>query len=234
MYHTRGIFALVSRHGAVLCHELACCRSGNVFVGGTVFHILDQKNRWSERYGLSAWTGILHACAARHLRKATTLRPHPQSHLHLFSPSSGRAHLHTPLIKKSKNLILTKCPLNSTDPLPIFYPSINPGPRPSSATTLPQTLLTFFALYLTTLFSLDTWNAARSSPYRSTTTENLTRPSNPPPARDSYQGGMHGQGRHGYGSGGSGGGNVARLPQSRDSRVPLRMGASAGCGGCMM
>ncbi|KAJ4358731.1 uncharacterized protein N0V89_003315 [Didymosphaeria variabile] len=64
-----------------------------------------------------------------------------------------------------------------------------------------NTLTTFLALYLTTLFSLDTWTAARNSPYREPSATSFYRPANRP---SEYQAGMHGQGRRG--TGGSGGG----------------------------
>jgi hypothetical protein len=55
-----------------------------------------------------------------------------------------------------------------------------------------DTLITFFALYLTTLFSLDTWAAARGSPYRAPGANSFYRPASTPPAPGSYQAGMHG------------------------------------------
>ncbi|KAF2679466.1 hypothetical protein K458DRAFT_393876 [Lentithecium fluviatile CBS 122367] len=100
----------------------------------------------------------------------------------------------------------------------------------------PSSLLTFLALYLTTLFSLDTWAAARSSPYRAPSASNTYyRPANTPPAPGSYQAGMHGRGNAGPGSGSGGGGGrgVGRVPQAVDSRPPLRLGGTASCGACM-
>ncbi|KAF1952648.1 hypothetical protein CC80DRAFT_495167, partial [Byssothecium circinans] len=130
-----------------------------------------------------------------------------------------------------------KKPIPSTTSTPV--PTSTPSTTPPTA-ALPSTLLTFLALYLTTLFSLDTWSAALASPYRAPSSHATihSRPANPPPPRDSYQGRMHGRGNHGPGSGtrgnaGSGGRGVGRLPQATDSRAPLRMGGSAACGACM-
>ncbi|KAJ8106787.1 hypothetical protein OPT61_g9308 [Boeremia exigua] len=97
-----------------------------------------------------------------------------------------------------------------------------------------DSLFTFFALYLTTLFSLDTWAAARNSPYRAPGNTALYRPANAPPAPDSYQGGMHGRGNAGprAGNGGNDGG-VGRVPQARDSRPPMKLWGTAACGACM-
>ncbi|KAH7067076.1 hypothetical protein FB567DRAFT_458401, partial [Paraphoma chrysanthemicola] len=99
-----------------------------------------------------------------------------------------------------------------------------------------NTLITFFALYLTTLFSLDSWAAARGSPYRAPGANSFYRPATAPPAPGSYQAGMHGRGNAGPGSGSGGDGarGVARLPQARDSRPPVRMGGTASCGACMI
>ncbi|KAH7381586.1 hypothetical protein BKA66DRAFT_570720 [Pyrenochaeta sp. MPI-SDFR-AT-0127] len=98
-----------------------------------------------------------------------------------------------------------------------------------------DTLMTFFALYLTTLFSLDSWAAARGSPYRAPGHNSFYRPVNATPAPDSYQAGMHGRGNAGPGSGsGFGGRDVGRVPQARDSRAPLKIGGTAKCGACLM
>lgn len=99
-----------------------------------------------------------------------------------------------------------------------------------------DTLITFFALYLTTLFSLDTWAAASGSPYRAPGVNSHVRPARVAPTRDSYQGGMHGRGNAGPGSGNGGGGrrDVGRVAQARDSRPPIKMGGTAGCGACMI
>lgn len=95
-------------------------------------------------------------------------------------------------------------------------------------------LYMFFALYLTTLFSLDTWAAARNSSYRRPGNNSFHRPISTPPAPDSYQGGMHGRGNAGPSSGSSGnGGNVGRVPQARDSRPPMKLWGTAACGACM-
>ncbi|KAH7079353.1 hypothetical protein BKA63DRAFT_563988 [Paraphoma chrysanthemicola] len=107
------------------------------------------------------------------------------------------------------------------------------APSKSLLTNTTNTLITFFALYLTTLFSLDSWAAARGSPYRAPGANSFYRPATAPPAPDSYQAGMHGRGNAGPGSGGDGGRGVARLPQARDSRPPIRMGGTASCGACM-
>ena len=97
-----------------------------------------------------------------------------------------------------------------------------------------DSLFTFFALYLTTLFSLDSWAAARNSPYRAPGNNAFYRPVNTLPAPDSYQGGMHGRGNAGPGSGGGGsGGNVGRVPQARDSRPPMKLVGTASCGACL-
>jgi hypothetical protein len=108
---------------------------------------------------------------------------------------------------------------------------------PAAPTTLTATLLTFLALYVTTLFSLDTWAAARGSPYRAPANDNsLYRPAVTAPAPGSYQGGMHGQGRAGPGSGSRGRGSrdVGSIAQARDSRPPIQMGGTAGCGACLI
>jgi hypothetical protein len=111
-----------------------------------------------------------------------------------------------------------------------------PTTSPATSTTLTSTLFTFLALYLTTLFSLDTWAAARGSPYRAPGNNNsFYRPTVIPPAPDSYQGSMHGRGNAGPGSGNQGGRNrdVGRVAQARDSRPPIKMGGTAGCGACL-
>ncbi|UPX14063.1 uncharacterized protein EKO05_0004555 [Ascochyta rabiei] len=101
-------------------------------------------------------------------------------------------------------------------------------------TSFGDTLYMFFALYLTTLFSLDTWAAARNSPYRAPGNNSFHRPAHTPPAPDSFQGGMHGRGNAGAGSGSGGnGGNVGRVPQARDSRPPMKLWGTAACGACM-
>lgn len=103
-----------------------------------------------------------------------------------------------------------------------------------SKTSFGDSLYMFFALYLTTFFSLDTWAAARNSPYRAPGNNSFYRPASTPPAPDSYQGGMHGRGNAGprNGSGGNGG-NVGRVPQARDSRPPMKLYGTAACGACM-
>ncbi|CAN9295091.1 unnamed protein product [Alternaria alternata] len=121
--------------------------------------------------------------------------------------------------------------------------SSHKSPTPPLTTPTTSTLFTFLALYLTTLFSLDTWAAARGSPYRAPgNTSSFYRPGATPPAPDSYQGGMHGRGNAGPGTGGGGGGggrggggrDVGRVAQARDSRPPIKMGGSAACGACMI
>ncbi|KAF2477266.1 uncharacterized protein BDR25DRAFT_300254 [Lindgomyces ingoldianus] len=102
--------------------------------------------------------------------------------------------------------------------------------KPSS---LPATLFTFLALYLTTLFSLDTWSAARGSPFSlSPSASTYFRPGNPRPSADSYQGQYHASGRR---DGGVGGGSrgVGRLANARDSRPPMPLVGTASCGACM-
>ncbi|KAL5381777.1 hypothetical protein DPSP01_006961 [Paraphaeosphaeria sporulosa] len=100
----------------------------------------------------------------------------------------------------------------------------------SSASPM-ATLTTFLALYLTTLFSLDTWTAARNSPYRAPSATSFYRPAG---AQSEYQAGMHGQGRRGPAGRGSGGGRQGRLPATLDTRAPLRAGSTAQCGACAM
>ncbi|KAG9187913.1 hypothetical protein G6011_05784 [Alternaria panax] len=110
-------------------------------------------------------------------------------------------------------------------------------PPTSPATHTTSALFTFFALYLTTLFSLDTWAAARGSPYRAPGNNSLYRPAATSPAPDSYQGGMHGRGNAGPGpaSGPRGRGrDVGRVAQARDSRPPIKMGGTAACGACLI
>ncbi|PVI06481.1 hypothetical protein DM02DRAFT_609677 [Periconia macrospinosa] len=110
-------------------------------------------------------------------------------------------------------------------------PTMSTESKPSTSTSPLNPILSFLALYLTTLFSLDTWAAARSSPYRSPISTAYNRPANMPPPRDSYQGRMHGQGRYGPGGPPRGEG---RLPATRDSRAPLNIPLGGGCsgGGC--
>jgi hypothetical protein len=98
-------------------------------------------------------------------------------------------------------------------------------------TSVTTTISTFVLLYLTTLFSLDTWAAARGSPHRAPGNNSYYRPAPAPVAPDSYQAGMHGRGSRGPGGGG-GGGNRGVFEQ-RDSRPPVRMGGTAACGACM-
>ncbi|KAF2021804.1 hypothetical protein BU24DRAFT_438734 [Aaosphaeria arxii CBS 175.79] len=93
-----------------------------------------------------------------------------------------------------------------------------------------DTIFTFVALYFTTLFSLDTWNAARGSPYRAPGTSTYFRPAAGNPSADSYQGQMYNGGRNG---GGARRRDIGRVPTARDSRPPLRMGGTAACGACM-
>ncbi|KAF1965090.1 hypothetical protein BU23DRAFT_520068 [Bimuria novae-zelandiae CBS 107.79] len=100
-----------------------------------------------------------------------------------------------------------------------------------SLASAPSSLFTFLALYVTTLFSLDTWAAARASPYRApSATNTYFRPATTPPAPGSYQAGMHGRGYAGPGDGGESrrAGEIGRV----DARAPLRMGGSSGCGAC--
>ncbi|EMD65276.1 hypothetical protein GGP41_010194 [Bipolaris sorokiniana] len=93
-------------------------------------------------------------------------------------------------------------------------------------------LIVFFALYFTTLFSLDTWAAARGSPYRAPGSSSYNRPAPVAPSRQSYQGRMHGRGNAGPGS--SSGGGSRRVAQVKDSRPPIKMGGSAACGACLI
>ncbi|KAF2788620.1 hypothetical protein K505DRAFT_420998 [Melanomma pulvis-pyrius CBS 109.77] len=97
-----------------------------------------------------------------------------------------------------------------------------------------DTLFTFVALYFTTLFSMDTWDAARGSPYRAPGTNTFYRPAHPTPSSDSYQGAMRGLGPPRGNGGGGGARGVGRLPGAVDSRPPMRMGGTAGCGACMI
>jgi hypothetical protein len=93
-----------------------------------------------------------------------------------------------------------------------------------------NTFVTFVALYLTTLFSIDTWAAARASPHRRPGVNTYFRPAHTP---SEYQSNYNASGHRGGSGGGSGSGDrVGRLPNARDGRPPLRMGGgSAGCGG---
>lgn len=91
-----------------------------------------------------------------------------------------------------------------------------------------DTITSFVALYLTTLFSLDTWAAARNSPYRAPGATSFYRPAG---AQSEYQRGMHGQGRHGPRGAPR---REGRLPATLDARAPLRAGATAACGTCAM
>jgi hypothetical protein len=117
---------------------------------------------------------------------------------------------------------------------------VNPPPRAHHAniptrsivSRTSDTLFNFFALYFTTLFSLDTWAAARNSPHRAPSTNAFYRPTNTLPEPDSYQGGMHGRGNAGPGSGSGGGRDVGRVPQVRDSRPPIPMASMGSCSTC--
>ncbi|KAF2176983.1 hypothetical protein K469DRAFT_721071 [Zopfia rhizophila CBS 207.26] len=107
---------------------------------------------------------------------------------------------------------------------------------PQKSSSLINTTISFFALYLTTLFSMDTWAAARGSPYRAPTSNAYYRPANPIPSPDSYQGGMTGP-NHWSGGGNSGNDagrrDIGRVPNARDSRPPMRLIGTAACGACM-
>ncbi|KAF2752299.1 hypothetical protein M011DRAFT_21334 [Sporormia fimetaria CBS 119925] len=95
----------------------------------------------------------------------------------------------------------------------------------SKAPSTGSTIFTFLALYLTTLFSLDTWGAAQSSPYRAPGTH--VRPLQRTPRRDSYQGRMTSLRSNGSR-------DVGRVPSVQDSRPPMRMGGTASCGACAL
>ncbi|KAF3000704.1 hypothetical protein E8E13_002619 [Curvularia kusanoi] len=95
-------------------------------------------------------------------------------------------------------------------------------------TSFGDSLITFFALYFTTLFSFDTWAAARNSPHRAPGNSAFYRPANTPPAPGSYQGGMHGRGNAGPGSGSRG----SRVAEVRDNRPPINVTGTAACGAC--
>ncbi|EAT91653.1 hypothetical protein HBI56_012600 [Parastagonospora nodorum] len=106
------------------------------------------------------------------------------------------------------------------------------APPKSPLTSLTSTLTSFFALYFTTLFSLDSYTAARNSPFRPA---NQTLPpanSTQTGARSEYQAGMHGRGRRGPGGGEPprGGRDVGGM---RDSGPAVGMGANTSCGACM-
>ncbi|KAH4152020.1 hypothetical protein HBI26_028040 [Parastagonospora nodorum] len=106
------------------------------------------------------------------------------------------------------------------------------APPKSPLTSLTSTLTSFFALYFTTLFSLDSYTAARNSPFRPA---NQTLPpanSTQTGARSEYQAGMHGRGRRGPGGGEPprGGWDVGGM---RDSGPAVGMGANTSCGACM-
>ncbi|KAF2274900.1 uncharacterized protein EI97DRAFT_434808 [Westerdykella ornata] len=92
-----------------------------------------------------------------------------------------------------------------------------------------DTVFTFVALYFTTLFSMDTWDAARSSPFRAPGSNTYFRPAHPAPPPDSYQGRMFNSARNRGDRRG-----VGRVPTARDSRPPIRMGGTAGCGACAL
>ncbi|KAF2131855.1 hypothetical protein P153DRAFT_394046 [Dothidotthia symphoricarpi CBS 119687] len=107
-------------------------------------------------------------------------------------------------------------------------------PKQPTPTSTTSPLLTFLALYLTTLFSLDTWAAARNSPHRAPGSSSFYRPATVAPAPDSYQGGMHGRGNAGPRSGGGGGARGGSADVGRvDTRAPVRMGGTAACGACL-
>ncbi|KAH7126761.1 hypothetical protein B0J11DRAFT_579198 [Dendryphion nanum] len=92
-----------------------------------------------------------------------------------------------------------------------------------------DTVFTFVALYVTTLFSLDSWNAARGSPYRaSMNSEAFYRPAAPTPSADSYQGRMYNGNRRNDGAPKR---NMGGLPNTMDARAPLKM--KGPCGTCM-
>ncbi|ORY10637.1 hypothetical protein BCR34DRAFT_601927 [Clohesyomyces aquaticus] len=101
------------------------------------------------------------------------------------------------------------------------------------STSLPTTLLSFFALYLTTLFSMDTWNAARGSPYRSTIdSSTYFRPAVTRPSPDSYQGRYSANGHRPGTRPDLGARGVGRVGGARDSRPPLRLVGTSSCGAC--
>ncbi|PSN70042.1 hypothetical protein BS50DRAFT_571347 [Corynespora cassiicola Philippines] len=98
-----------------------------------------------------------------------------------------------------------------------------------------DTLMTFFALYFTTLFSLDAWSAARNSAWRAPASggNNMHyRPAVRAPEPGSYQAGMHGRGNAGPRHGDEERRSTGRINQG-DSRDPLKMYGTAGCGACM-
>jgi hypothetical protein len=99
----------------------------------------------------------------------------------------------------------------------------------STTSSFVQTVTTFFALYFTTLFSTDSYAAARASPFRPA---NSYIAQNPivPGTRSEYQAGMHGRGARGPGSGEQPRRDIGGM---RDSRPPVGMGATAQCGACM-
>ncbi|KAF1913454.1 hypothetical protein BDU57DRAFT_479646 [Ampelomyces quisqualis] len=117
---------------------------------------------------------------------------------------------------------------NPSVPHPVNQQPTNSPHSPS----LPSQIITFFALYLTTLFSLDAFAAARNSPHRAPSSAAIYRPANTP---SEYQAGMHGRGAGGPSSGGGGGagGNGRGMGEVRDSRPPVGMGSTAACGACM-
>ncbi|KAF2000773.1 hypothetical protein P154DRAFT_194667 [Amniculicola lignicola CBS 123094] len=110
--------------------------------------------------------------------------------------------------------------------------------KPSTVRSTTDTLFAFFALYLTTLFSLDTWDAARSSPYRLPSSNIYFRPAAVRPAPGSYQAGMAANGvlpgsRYAGNEGGSGRRDVGRIGGARDSRPAMRLVGTASCGACL-
>ncbi|KAF2738386.1 hypothetical protein EJ04DRAFT_573831 [Polyplosphaeria fusca] len=104
--------------------------------------------------------------------------------------------------------------------------------KSSMLSSASNTVFSFVALYFTTLFSMDTWDAARSSPHRAPGSNTYFRPANRP---SEYQSNYNAAGhRGGAGNGDLGRRETGRVPTARDSRPAMRMGASAGCGACAM
>ncbi|KAI8937652.1 hypothetical protein NX059_005357 [Plenodomus lindquistii] len=111
----------------------------------------------------------------------------------------------------------------------------SPSTTTKPTTSIFSTLTSFTLLYVTTLFSLDSWAAARASPHRAPSNDAHYRPAPSAPAPGSYQAGMHGRGSAGPRDPDEerrrrGGRDVGVV----DSRPPLGMGGSAACGACLI
>lgn len=169
-----------------------------------------------------------------HIKATTTAQPGRQTSLTCVVLSLLRPHSHHFKLLFCVHIVKINTSGWSRNRQYRCTESANPPLTFDSKSTFTDSLFTFFALYLTTLFSLDTWAAARKSPHRTPGNNAFYRPANTLPAADSYQGGMHGRGNAGPGSGSRGNSeNVGRVPQARDSRPPMKLFGTAACGACM-